>query len=376
MRVVVAPDSFKESMTASEVANAIERGIDASNQAVEVIKVPLADGGEGTAEVLINHFQAMRVKAVVTGPMGDDVTVMYGLTDNGVAIMDVASVIGLPLVPEQKRNPLYTTTYGVGELIIDALDRGVNHFIIGLGGSSTNDGGIGMVQALGVRVDTVDGKAVPLGGVGLERVATITLDHLDPRVADCTFTIVSDVMNELLGELGATYVYGRQKGANKAMLQQLESGMSHYASILERDVKSGVVHLEASGAAGGLGVAFRAFLDADIRRGIDYVMSLTHLEHKIKKADLVITGEGKIDDQTLHGKVPFGVAQLAQKYNIPVIAITGMNEITTDKLYEAGIRAIFSIINKPMSLVEAMERSNELIERTVENIIRLYHSSN
>lgn len=371
MRIVVAPDSFKESMTAPEVARAIEKGIRKVNRTCEVVKVPLADGGEGTSDILIDYFKADRFEVKVTGPLGEKVGATYGIIENNVAIIDVASVIGLHLVPKHKRNPLKTTSYGVGELIIDALNRGAKQFIIGLGGSSTNDGGIGMAQALGVSITSATGQDVPFGGEGLAKTESISFKEMDPRLRRCKFTIVSDVTNKLLGESGASYVYGAQKGANNAMIEQLEAGMKHYASILERDVAKDVVHIKAAGAAGGLGAAFYAFLEADLKRGIDYMIELTNLEREIAKADLVFTGEGKIDDQTLHGKVPFGVAQLAQKYNVPVIAIVGSNKVTTDKIYETGIRAIFSIVQQPLALDDALRTGKTLTEKTVENIMRL-----
>lgn len=371
MRIVVAPDSFKGSMTAIEVADAVERGIRNVCEACNIVKIPLADGGEGTAEIVMKHLGAERIEAEVTGPLGEPLVARYGIVDGEMAIIDVASVIGMRFVPEEMRNPLVTTTFGIGELLIDALNRGVRKFFIGLGGSSTNDGGIGMVQALGAEFLNRDGEAVARGGAGLEELAHISLKELDERLGDCSFTVASDVNNLLLGESGATYVFGPQKGADDAMLENLERGMENYAAILKRDLACDVTQLAGAGAAGGLGAAFHAFLQADIRRGIDYIMEITNLEDEIAQATVVITGEGKIDEQSLYGKVPFGVAQLAKNYAVPVLAIVGAKEVSSDSLYEAGIGAIFPIVKGPMSLEEALSQAEALTEGIVENVFRL-----
>jgi len=372
MRIVVAPDSFKESMTAGVAASAMVSGIRDVCYDVEVVKIPLADGGEGTADILNNYFGANRYKSEVTGPLGNMITVEYGVTTDNIAIMDVASVIGLQLVSRDERNPLKTTSYGLGELIIDALNRGARKFIIGLGGSATNDGGIGMAQALGVELTDQDGKSVPLGGEGLMKLKNISLKKIDPRLLDCTFTIAADVRNKLLGDDGATFVYGAQKGADHQMLQQLEQGMENYVSVLKRDLQMDVTGTIGAGAAGGLGAAFYAFLDAEIKPGIDYIIELVELEQRISEATLVFTGEGKIDDQTLQGKVPLGVAKLAAKFDVPVVAIVGANKVTTDKIYEAGIRAIFPIVNEPMPLSDALDQAETLTRITVANVMRLF----
>lgn len=371
MRIVIAPDSFKGSMTATEVADAMERGIQNICETCSIVKVPLADGGEGMATILSDHLNAKTFEAEVMGPLGEKVIAAYGIAADGTAIIDVASVIGLQFVPEEKRNPLETTSYGVGELIIDAIDNGAKRFIIGLGGSSTNDGGIGMVQALGAQITDKSGSDVMLGGKGLLQIANISASSIDTRLRHCSFVIASDVTNPLLGERGATYVYGPQKGATKKMLTELERGMKNYASVLERNLQVDVTEIEGVGAAGGLGAAFRAFLDAEIKSGVDYVMELTNLEKEIAQADIVLTGEGKIDSQTLHGKVPFGVAQLSKEYGIPVISIVGANELSSKKMDEMGVRAVFPIVQKPMSLNEALQNSEYLIEQTVENVFRL-----
>lgn len=371
MRIVVAPDSFKGSMTAIEVADAMERGIRNVCEACNIVKIPLADGGEGTAEIVMKHLGAERIEAQVTGPLGEPLVAAYGIVERDIAIIDVASVIGMGYIPEEMRNPLVTTTFGIGELLIDALNRGVRKFFIGLGGSSTNDGGIGMLEALGAEFLNRDGEAVARGGAGLEELAHISYKGLDQRLGQSTFTLASDVNNPLLGDKGATYVFGPQKGADDAMLARLERGMENYAAIIKRDLGCDITQLAGGGAAGGLGAAFHAFLQADIRRGIDYVMEMTDLEKEIAQATLVITGEGKIDGQTLYGKLPFGVAQLAKKYAVPVLAIVGANELRADELSELGIEAVFSIVKGPMSLQEALSQGEPLMEETVGHVFRL-----
>lgn len=371
MRIVIAPDSFKESMTAEQAANAMERGIRNVCPNCTVVKIPLADGGEGTAEILSNHLGAEIIEAEVTGPLGEKITAKYGLLNGKTAMMDVASVIGLQHVPNEKRNPLKTSTFGVGELILHAIAKGADEFIIGLGGSSTNDGGIGMLQALGVQLLTEKNEPVSYGGAGLLEVAKVDQSKLDKRLKTATFTIVSDVDNVLLGPQGATYTYGRQKGADDAMLQQLERGMENYVSVVERDAKMNIANNAGAGAAGGLGAAFIAFLQAEIKRGIDFVIELTELEKEIERSTVVFTGEGKIDNQTLHGKTLSGLAALGKKHNVPVIAIVGANLVTSEEIYQSGITAIFPIVNKPLTLQQAMTQAEKLTEQTVENIIRL-----
>lgn len=372
MRIVVAPDSFKESMTAEQAANAMEKGIKNVCEACTVVKVPMADGGEGTASLLMKRLGAKSIKTNVTGPLGKTITAEYGITDKKTALMDVASVVGMNYVQPHERNPLETTTYGIGELIIDALNRGAKDFIIGLGGSSTNDGGIGMAQALGIQINDKNGDAVAPNGSGLEQIAEIDMEKLDERLRIATFTIISDVDNVLTGPNGTTYIYSRQKGADDSMLKKLERGMVHYASIIKKDLQVDAINVPGVGAAGGLGMAFIVFLQAKIKSGINYMMELIGLEDEIKQAQLVLTGEGKIDDQTLHGKVPIGVASLAKKHNVPVVAIAGMNHVAREDIYQKGIDAVFSIINEPMDLSAALQHAEYLAEKTTENVFRLF----
>lgn len=372
LKIVIASDSFKESMSASSVAAAIERGILKVDKNTEIIKVPLADGGEGTMEALVDSLDGTFITHMVTGPLGEKIQARYGLIEQDTAVMDIAEVVGLHLIPKEKRNPLHTTTYGIGELILHALDQGVSKFIIGLGGSGTNDGGIGMAQALGAEITDKDGKDVPFGGEGLSEVHRISMNQMDERLRACTFDIACDVKNPLTGPKGASYTYGPQKGADPEMVSLLDEGMKNYEEILKRDMQVDVSQIEGAGAAGGLGTACIAILNGKMRPGIELVTEVTNLESHIKDADLVITGEGKIDNQTLYGKTPVGVAAIANKYDVPVIVITGANHVTTSKIYETGIDAIFSITDGPIALAEAMERGEELTEKLAENIMRLY----
>lgn len=373
MKIVIAPDSFKESMSASSVADAIERGIRKVSKDVEVIKVPLADGGEGTVEALVNSMDGKIITHTVTGPLGDKVKASYGIIGKNTAVIEIAAAAGLDLLPSEKRNPMKTTTYGIGELIVHALDRGVKHFLIGLGGSATNDGGIGMVQALGAQITDKNGVPVRFGGEGLADVEQISVTKMDERIKECTFDIACDVNNPLIGPEGASFIYGPQKGAEPNMIPLLDQAMQKYSDVLKRDLHVDVSDIEGAGAAGGLGAAFIAFFDAKLQRGIELVMKVTNIETYIQEADLIITGEGKIDDQTIYGKTPVGVAKIAKKHGVPVIAITGANLVTSNEIYETGIDAIFSISYAPMSLEESMEKSEWLTEQVVENVMRLVY---
>lgn len=357
-------------MTAAEAAQAIEKGIKNVSHDIITVKVPLADGGEGTVDALVNSLNGRIITHTVTDPLGNQIEAYYGIIDDNIAVIEIATVVGLDLVPLDKRNPLHTTTYGIGELILHALDQSIRHFIIGLGGSSTNDGGIGMVQALGAEITDSQGKTVSYGGKGLKDINRIDIESIDGRLKDCTFEIACDVKNPLLGSNGASFVYGPQKGADAQTVAQLDTYMSNYAKLIKKDIQIDVKDIPGAGAAGGLGAAFIAFFNGKLRSGIEIVTEVTNLASHIKDADLVITGEGKMDDQTIYGKTPVGVAKIAKKYDVPVIAITGANKVTTSEIYDTGIIAIFSIVNEPMSLEAAMKNSKKLTEQTVENMMR------
>ena len=372
LKIVIAPDSFKESMTAYEAAVAMEKGVRRIVPDAEVHKVPIADGGEGTVQALIDALGGERITTKITGPLGEPIDCHYGVLNNETAIIEVAAACGLDIIPPDKRNPMQTTSYGVGELIIHALDKGMRRFIIGLGGSGTNDGGIGMAQALGVKITDKTGRPVRFGGEGLMTANHISMEQVDARIRDCVFDIASDVTNCLLGKEGGTYIYGPQKGADHEMVLELDEAMAYYADIIERDVGVEVIHKEGAGAAGGIGAACLAFLQATIHPGIEMVARLTGLADVVEGAQLVLTGEGKMDNQTSFGKAVTGVSEIAHHCDVPVVALTGANLVDDDAIYDQGIDAIFTLQNEPMSLEHAMENGILLTERITENVLRFF----
>ncbi len=368
---VLAPDSFKGSMTAKQVCDAMERGIKTLLPEVECIKVPMADGGEGTMQSLIDATNGRICKMEVTGPLNNPVNASYGITNDGnTAVIEMASASGIHLVSEKDKNPLITTTYGTGELVKACLDKGVKKIILGIGGSATNDGGAGFAQALGVKFIDASGKDLPFGGATLLSLDKIDISGIDPRLKEVEIEVACDVTNPLCGQTGASYVFGHQKGADKEMIEILDKALENYACIIKRDLNIDVKDIPGSGAAGGLGAGLLAFTGAKLKKGIEIVIDYTNLEEKIKRADIVFTGEGSIDFQTQYGKTPFGVAQLAKSAGKPVIAIAGHIGEGVEELYNAGFDAIFGINNGIMNLEEAMKKGEENVERTMENIIR------
>ncbi len=374
MKILVAPDSFKGSLKALEVARAIENGLLRANPQFEIEKLPMADGGEGTVESLVAATAGQIIRKMVTGPLGEPIEAFMGiLADGGTAVIEMAAASGLPLIPEEKRNPLKTTTYGTGELIREGLDRGCRKFIIDIGGSATNDCGIGMAQALGVRFIAENGREVGYGGQELQRIQRIDCTGLDGRVRQSIFRAACDVDNPLYGERGAAYIYGPQKGATSEMVQELDQGLRHMAQIIRRDLNVVVDNLPGAGAAGGLGAGLVAFLQAELMAGIEIVLNTLRIEEKIQDIDLVITGEGMIDSQTVFGKTPIGVAQIAKKYAIPVIGVAGSLGDGFEEVYAHGVDAVFSIIDSPISLEKAMDHGAVLLERLGENIGRVFN---
>lgn len=371
MKILVAPDSFKESMTALEVATAIERGIKEVIPEAQVIKVPMADGGEGTVQSLVDATRGKIIKEWVRGPLGEKVEAEFGILGDGkTAVIEMATCSGLPLVPLEKRNPLLTTTYGTGELIRAGLDRGCRNFIIGIGGSATTDGGVGMAQALGGHFLDREGKEVGFGGGELGRIFRIDLSSLDPRISQSKIEVACDVDNPLYGPQGAAYVYSPQKGASPEMVKVLDDNLRNLARVIKRDLGKDVARIPGAGAAGGLGAGLVAFLNARLRRGIEIVLEATSLESYVREVDLVITGEGSIDGSTVYGKTPMGVAKLAKKHNKPVVAIAGNLGEGAEKA-NAWIDAIFSNIREPMTLEEAIAHSPRLLTLVTAQIIRL-----
>lgn len=371
-KYVVAPDSFKESMTAKEVCDAMEKGIKKADSAAEVIKVPMADGGEGTVDSLVDATNGQRVIVEVTGPLGNKISAYYGILGNGTtAVIEMAKASGLEIVEKKKRNPMITTTFGTGELIRDALDHNVKEIIIGLGGSSTNDGGSGMAQALGAKLLDQNNNQISFGGGNLDKLDKIDISNLDSRLQDVKIILASDVTNPLIGKDGASRVFGPQKGATPEMVEKLENNLQHYAKIIKSDLNKDVSSVSGAGAAGGLGAGLMAFTTCKMRQGVDIAIEVTKLEEKVKSADYVFTGEGGTDFQTKFGKTPYGVAKLGKKYHKPVISLAGYLGEGIDSLYSEGFTAIFGIIPGACDLSTALKNGPSNVARTTENIVRL-----
>ena len=371
-KYVVAPDSFKESMTAKEVCDAMVKGIKKADSAAEVIKVPMADGGEGTVDSLVDATNGQRVIVEVTGPLGNKISAYYGILGNGTtAVIEMAKASGLEIVEKKKRNPMITTTFGTGELIRHALDHNVKEIIIGLGGSSTNDGGSGMAQALGAKLLDQNNHQISFGGGNLDKLDKIDISNLDSRLQDVKIILASDVTNPLIGKDGASRVFGPQKGATPEMVEKLENNLQHYAKIIKRDLNKDVASVSGAGAAGGLGAGLMAFTTCKMRQGVDIAIEVTKLEEKVKSADYVFTGEGGTDFQTKFGKTPYGVAKLGKKYHKPVISLAGYLGEGIDSLYSEGFTAIFGIIPGACDLSTALKNGPSNVARTTENIVRL-----
>ena len=373
MKFVLAPDSFKESMTAKEVCQAMENGIRKVLPDAKIISVPMSDGGEGTMDSLIDATNGQKYAVKVTEPLGTPVTAHYGiLGDQKTAIIEMAEASGLSYVPQDKRTPATikkTTTFGTGELINAALKHDVTRVIIGLGGSSTNDGGSGMAQAIGVKFfDHNDHEITQkLGGGDLKQITRIDTIDINPKIKKTKFLLASDVTNPLTGTNGASYVFGPQKGADQATAKELDENLSHYAKIIGQNI----AQTPGSGAAGGLGAGLLAFIHAKIYPGVKLVANEVHLAEKIKEADYVFTGEGGTDFQTQFGKTPYGVAQIAKKYDVPVISLAGYIGKGIDHLYDKGFTAIFGILAKAENIDQALKDGPQNVERTTENVVRL-----
>jgi len=372
MKIVIAPDSFKESLTAADVAQAISEGFAAVYPDADLVRLPVADGGEGTTAALTAATGGVIHKQAVTGPLGYPVEAFWGmLGDNRTAVIETAAASGLDLVSRDKRNPLVTTTYGTGELIRLALDRGAEKIILGLGGSATNDGGAGLLQALGARFLDQHGQPIPPGGGGLAKLATIDLCKLDPRLSKLELSVACDVDNPLLGENGASAIFGPQKGATPEMVQQLDLNLAHFAEQLLRTTGIDVTKTPGSGAAGGIAAVLLPFFNASLRPGIDIVLDAIGIEEHLSNADLVITGEGRLDSQSIAGKTPVGVARRAKKFNLPVVAIAGSLATDAELVTEHGIDALFSCVPGAISLDQAMQEAFINLRNTSQNIARI-----
>ncbi|MFZ1456196.1 MAG: glycerate kinase [Saprospiraceae bacterium] len=372
MKVIIAPDSFKGSLTALEVAKSIEKGIKKVDANIETVIVPMADGGEGTVQSLIDASEGVMVAAKVHDPLLRPFKSFYGIMGDGkTAVIEMAAASGLELLKNDERNALKTSTFGTGELIKHAIDRGCTEIIIGLGGSATNDGGTGMAQALGVRFRDKKGKEQNMCGAELINIHTVDMSGLDARVKGINIIAACDVDNPLYGIKGSSNVYGRQKGASETDVQTLDKGLKHFSEIMKFGYGFDFSDYPGAGAAGGLGYGLMCFLGATLASGIETVMRATKFTKKIAGADFVFTGEGRIDSQTAFGKTPFGVAQVAKQTNIPVIAIGGSLGNGYKELYNKGFDGIFSIIDKPMTLTDALVNAEELVENMAESIMRL-----
>jgi glycerate kinase len=369
MKIVIAPDSFKESLSALEVANAVEKGFREVFPEAEYVKVPMADGGEGTVQSLVDATGGRIVETEVTGPLGERVSAFFGMLGDGkTAAIEMAAASGLHLVPREKRNPLVTTTRGTGELILAALDEGAEHIIIGIGGSATNDGGAGMIQALGGRLLDRYGQEIGPGGGSLSELADVDLSGLDERLKRVKIEVACDVDNPLTGPKGASAIFGPQKGASPEMVAVLDQNLQHYATVIERVLGKQVKDIPGAGAAGGLGAGLLAFLNAELKRGVDIILETVKFAEKIQGAALVITGEGRIDGQTIFGKTPVGVAKTAKRYGIPVIAIAGSVSDDSDVVLNHGIEALYSIVPGIISLEKAIENAEYYIKKVARNI--------
>ncbi len=369
MKIVIAPDSWKESLSALEVADCIEQGFRDIFPGAHYVRLPVADGGEGTVEAMIAATGGRRVALDVTGPLGERVAAFYGLSGDGdCAFIEMAAASGLELLPMAQRNPLITTSWGTGELICHALESGVKHIIIGIGGSATNDGGAGMLQALGVSLRDAQGRELERGGAALAQLSAIDISGLRPELAHCHIDVACDVTNPLTGEQGASAVFGPQKGATPEMVVQLDAALINFARVVRQVLGTEIQNLPGGGAAGGMGAALYAFCDARLRPGVEIVTGALKLEQQVCDADLVITGEGRIDSQSVQGKVPFGVAQVARRHNKPTIAIAGSLAPDVDVVHQHGIDAVFSVINSICSLEEALDNAAENLRATARNI--------
>ncbi len=371
MKILIAPDSFKGSNSSLNVADAIAEGIQRVLPDAITEKVPIGDGGEGTVEALVAANEGDLVSVEVSGPLGDPVKAGYGIIDENTAVLEMAAASGLDLVPAAKREVTRASTYGTGEMISHALDQGVREIIIGIGGSATNDGGTGMATALGYRFLDRDGGELSPGGGSLSKIARIDASHVDPRIAETVFRVACDVSNPLTGERGASAVYGPQKGATEDDVKLLDEGLGRLAELVRRDMGIEAAEKPGAGAAGGLGYGLTVFCGASLETGIDIVLDAVNFEKRIEDVDLVITGEGKIDGQTAYGKVPIGVARRAKVYGVPVLVIAGDIGEGIEGVYEAGIDAVMSSVNRAMSLEEAMSNSRELIIDAAERAMRM-----
>lgn len=373
MRIVLAPDSFKESLTAQQACDALAEGIRAVVDDVEFVDVPMADGGEGTVDALVDATGGERITTTVTGPLGGAVEATWGmLGDRMTAVIEMAAASGLPLVPAELRDARITTTYGTGELVRGALDRGARHLLLGIGGSATNDAGAGFASALGVRFLDSDGHDLPPGGAALAELASIDLTGLDPRLAWCQVEVACDVTNPLCGPNGASAVFGPQKGADPAAVSALDAALARFANVVHEQTGRDVLEVPGAGAAGGLGAGLLAFADATLTSGVGLVARHAGLAERVVGADLVITGEGRVDSQTRNGKTPWGVAQVAHSAGVPVVAVAGLLGDGSDELAPAPFVRLWQASPPGQPLADALAGAHDNLVRCGQEIARWF----
>ena len=371
MKILVAPQEFKGSISALSAAEAAKTGILRVFPQAEVVLCPVADGGDGTLETLVEVSGGKVRVCSVQNPIGETIQAQWGAMGDGVtAVIEMARTSGLALLSLAERDPLNASTYGLGQAISEALDEGFRRFIVGIGGSATNDAGAGMAQALGANLLDSHGNTINFGGAALANLQTVDISNMDSRIKDSEFLVACDVSNPLTGAEGASAVYGPQKGATPEMVQSLDDALSNFASVVKKDLKKDVSEISGAGAAGGLGAGMMAFMGAELKAGVDIVLDTVNLREKLSSVDLVITGEGGMDFQTVYNKAPIGVARIASEHNIPTIAIAGLLGSNFKIVHEHGIRAATSIVNGPITLEEASERAFELISDSVEESLR------
>lgn len=371
MKVVIAPQSFKGSISALDVARAMKVGVSKAIPKAETILIPVADGGDGTLETLVQGSDGQIIVMDVLGPLGDKIEAHWGAMGDGItAVIEMARISGLALISTDKRNPLITTTYGLGQAVKHALEEGFRNFVVGIGGSATNDAGAGMAQALGIKLLDVNGAELGFGGEELSRLANIDMSGLDKRIKECKFEVACDVNNPLTGPEGASAIYGPQKGATVDMVAKLDEALMHFAETVKKDIGVDINNMRGAGAAGGLGGGMVAFLDGRLRSGVDIVLDVVGLNKQLEGSHLVITGEGCMDYQTVYNKAPIGVAHRAKAKGIPVVAVSGSLGAGYEQVHDHGIVACVGITSAPMSLDEASERAFDLIAQATEESMR------
>ena len=372
MKIVIAPQAFKGSLSALNVANAVQKGVRRIFPDAQILTCPVADGGDGTLETLVESSGGKIMETNVADPTGKPIVAQWGaMGDGNTAVIEMARTSGLALLTLEERDPLNATTYGLGEIIVSALNKGFRKFIVGIGGSATNDAGAGMAQALGIRLMDREGRNLVFGGAALQNLSVIDTSSIDQRVLESNFQIACDVNNPLTGPEGASAVYGPQKGATEENVRQLDSALGVFAEVTKRDLGKDISNLEGAGAAGGLGAGMIAFVEGHLRSGVDIVLDTVNLAEKLESADLVITGEGSIDFQTVYNKAPIGVARMAKARGIPTIGISGMLGKNYQIVHNHGIDAALSIANGPISLEESLQNAPSLISEAVEESLRL-----